>query len=448
MPDNTQQQIPPAPDVSSLPVSSSPVATPTWANATVSPDSLDLQQAASSQRQLLGNALQAQQQQLTNTQGQLDQAQAQLNSPLQTALQREADALQAQQPTSNRGGIMKRLLTGFFTGASDGMLHAAGLPTSQQQTQQHIANIATLSNAAALDSWRQAQTQAMQLVPWTSPNGDQVMIPQSEVAKLDASIYNRTQKPDLNDLIGRSVYSAIQRGVDPNTDPVVAQLLQIQRGMQKPPADTASTQKEQFMQGIQPMIAAGEFTPDMQTDVRKFVLGIQKSKAIAAAQKPALVAYLAGTNTPASAGTQAQFKIQLEDQNKQLPVLDTKQNNNLVYLSPAEINARNSMEPGRYIQSGQAAQAGKVGYAFDAGSGQVVFTNSAEAQQKNYQQFYPVTAAEVQKDRALVNQLNDVQINVSRYNKAAQDFATQGKPSDAKWIQAVIGQSGNSVIIK
>jgi len=246
------------------------------------------------------------------------------------------------------------------------------------------------------------------------PDGTPIQLTQAEAGKFDtgmARIQQQQQSPSLDDLIGRTIYSAIQAGRDPNQDSVVRQLLSIKQGMQKPPAtDTAGAQKAAFMQGLQPMISAGEYTPDMQTDVRKLVLGIQNSRAIPAASKPALISYLAADNTPASAGTQAAVKVNLDNTSKTLPVYDTLNKNSLAYLAPEAINQINSQQPGRFVQAGQVAGRGKTGYAYDPATNQTVLTNEGEALQKNYQVFRPVSEGMIRNDTHDTKILNDLAV--------------------------------------
>lgn len=341
------------------------------------------------------------------------QARAQQRNYLQSAIQNESDALQSMQPTSNRGGPIKRLLFSFLSGAGDAMRHDVGLPTTQQLQQQHVANLATLSNAAAMDDLRDAQAQQLQMVPRVLNDGSQVMIPAGHAATFDLAMQRQQQQqnqPSLNDLIGRTVHSAIHAGKDPNVDPVIAQLIQLQRGMGRPPADTAAAQKDAFMQGLQPAIAANEITPPMLTDVRQMVTGIQNSKAIPAAQKPALVSYLIANPTPASQGTQAQVKVNLDNTSKQLPFYDTQNKNSLVYLSPEQLNAGNQVSPGRYTQASQITAGAKTGYAFDPSTNQTVLTNPQEAQQRGFTAFRPVTEANIRNDTHDTKVLNDIAV--------------------------------------
>ena len=72
-----------------------------------------------------------------------------------------------------------------------------------------------------------------------------------------------------------------------------------------------------------------------------------------------------------------------------------KNGNSLSYLSPAEITARNGVEPGRYAQPGQASAGNKTGYAYDGRTGQTVLTNPVEAQQNGYSAFRPVSEANI-----------------------------------------------------
>src|SRR5947208_2848607 len=92
------------------------------------PATPDLENRLGPAQQQLGQALQDQQ-------GQLSSAQDQLQSPIQQQIQRESQAIASQQPTSDRGGRVKRLLYSFLQGAGDALAHDAGLP-SQRDIQQ------------------------------------------------------------------------------------------------------------------------------------------------------------------------------------------------------------------------------------------------------------------------------------------------------------------------
>lgn len=404
----------------------------------------DLENRASQNVDLTSHVLQATQQQNAALQTQLGQAQQQVNDPLNqvaSTLSNQYQNLQQQRATGIKG-----LLQNFIGGMGRSMMREAGLPTPEQQQQQVLSNLISVKNAQAMDAWRNVQTQNAQLVTRTMPSGDTIQLPQSEAGRFDAAQARgqlANQKPDLNDLIGRTVYNAVQQGRDPNQDPVVQQLLQLRNSTQKPPADTAATQKEAFMQGIQPAITANEITPSMMTDVRQLAVGIQNSRAIPAAQKPALISYLLANNTPASQGTQAAVKINLEDQNKPVAVLDTKQNNSLTFLSPSDINARNSVEPGRYIQTGQTAKAGAQVVGFNPDTNQREIRPATDASM--LQGAMPVTLTQLEKYNETQRQFNDVQMNVSRYvaaNNAYSQLPASTRAKDEAMLNTILDKSG------
>lgn len=371
----------------------------------------DLENRRAANVDMTSHFLQATQQQNLALQDQLGQAQQQVNDPLNRIAGHLADEYEQQQQ-ARATGVMG-MLRNFFGGMGAAMMHDSGLLSPEQKQGNILQQLMQVKNGQTIDTLRTAQAQQLQLVTRTLPDGTPIQLTQAEAGKFDTGMARgqlANQKPDLNDLIGRTVFNALKEGRDPNQDPIVQQLIQVQRGMQKPPADTAAAQKESFMQGIQPAILAKEITPAMITDVKQLVTGIQSSRAIPAQQKPALVSYLLANTTPASQGTQTTFKIQQEDQNKQVPFVDTKTGNSLVYLTPAELNARNGLEPGRYIQPGQSAAQGKTGYAYDPSSNQTVLTSSGEAQQKGYQAFRSVSEADIRKDTSDTRVLNDVAV--------------------------------------
>jgi hypothetical protein len=390
----------------------------------------DLESRRSQNVDVTGHLLHVTNQQNLALQGQVEQKQQQLQDPFQKIAGSLADRYQALQQEQRATGI-KRVLKNFFGGMGAAMLHDASLLSPEDQQANLLQQLVTVKNAQAIDGLRQVQAQNQQLVTREMPDGSQIQIPLEHVGTYDAAMARQqlvNQKPgDLNDQIGRSVYSAIQQGRDPNQDPTIKQLLEIQRGMQKPPADTSAQQKSDFMTGIQPMIQAGEFTPDMQTDARKLVAGIQRSRAIPAAQKPALISYLTASTTPASQGTQAQIKVSLDNTAKTLPVYDTQNKNSLVYLSPEAINAGNAAQPGRYTQAGQIRGGEKTGYAYDPKSNQTVLTNPEESAQNGYTAFRPVTEANIRNDTHDTTILNDVALKANNLIASAEAVNDSGQ---------------------
>ena len=358
-------------------------------------------------RQGLGQALQQQQSQLT-------QAQADLSSPIHQEIQRQSQQLQALQPTSNRGGPIKRLLFSFLSGAGDAMRHDVGLPTTQDLQQRYTQNLIGLSNAQSMEGLRNAQTQMLQLVPRSLPNGEVIQLPLAHVATFDAAMARQQAPPaNLNDQISRMVYADVAAGRDPNQNPQTQSLIQLQRSLQKPSPDTSATQANDYMALLSKAQTAGPMPQGALTDSRIMQNWLATNSVLNQQEKAQAISYLASKSTPGAAGAQAATKISLEDQNKPVPVLDTKQGNSLTYLSPADINARNAIENGRYIQPGSAAQSGKAGYAYDPQSRQTVLTSAGESQQKGYQAFRPVSEADIRKDTVDTRTLNDVASKVN-----------------------------------
>ena len=387
----------------------------------------DLEAQRSQNVDMTAHVLRAQQQQNLQLQGQIEQQQ-QLSDPftrIATHLADRYDELQQQ-----RASGIKGMLRNFFGGFGASMMHDAGLAPPEQQQANILQQMMLLKNAQALDGLRQAQAQNLQLVTREMPDGSQIQIPQGHAATFDASMARAqlgNQKPDLNDLIGRAVYSSLQQGRDPNSDPVVKQLLQVRNATQKPSPDTTAQQKADFMEGLQPAIAAGEISAGMLTDVRQLVTGIQKSTAIPAAQKPALVSYLLANTTPSSQGTQAAVKVTLDNQNKTVAVFDTQNKNSLVYLSPEAVNAGNAAQPGRYTQAGQIAGGGKTGYAFDPKTNQTVLTSAEEAAQNGYTAFRTVKESDIRNDTHDTRVLNDVALKSNNLIQAADAVNDSGQ---------------------
>jgi hypothetical protein len=87
---------------------------------------------------------------------------------------------QQNQAESQKGGRIKQLL-GNFIG------QMAGQPTPAQKAQNNLTNLMSVSNAQAMDTYRQAQTQSLQMVSRTLPDGTIVTMPADQAAKVDAA---------------------------------------------------------------------------------------------------------------------------------------------------------------------------------------------------------------------------------------------------------------------
>lgn len=79
--------------------------------------------------------------------------------PQQQAPLDPADAPPPQPPSPPRpqGGLIKQLLSNFFAGAGDAMMHHVGLPTPEEQAQQEYHNKLLAYNAQQIAGLRQAQ---------------------------------------------------------------------------------------------------------------------------------------------------------------------------------------------------------------------------------------------------------------------------------------------------
>ena len=71
-----------------------------------------------------------------------------------------------------------------------------------------------------------------------------------------------------------------------------------------------------------------------------------------------------------------------------------------------------------------------VGWAFDPKTKEKILTNQAEADEKGYTQFQKTTPADVEKDEGALRQMNDVQLNLSRYRQAVNALPNSGIPAE------------------
>lgn len=97
--------------------------------------------------------------------------------------------------------------------------------------------------------------------------------------------------------------------------------------------------------------------PEAMADIRKLAPLIQNSGALTPAEKSELQSHLTMKTSAASSGTQATIRLQGFLQGKEYPMLDTANQNSPVMLTPADINAANQREPGRYVPTGPSIPA-------------------------------------------------------------------------------------------
>lgn len=82
-------------------------------------------------------------------------------------------------------------------------------------------------------------------------------------------------------------------------------------------------------------------------------------------------------------------------------------------------------------------------YALDPQTHELVFTTRADAEAKGMQGIEEVKAGDIQKDRAALRQLNDVQMNLSRYTAAANtSLRTRPTTSDVVNMHSILNKSG------
>src|SRR6267142_3842699 len=112
----------------------------------------------------------------------IEAPQSELN--LQNASQ--AMTPQVQAPVGNKT-VLKSLLTNFFQGAGAAMMKHAGLETPEELQQRQFQNQITQQNAKSLSDLRDQQGAALQLQPYTLPDGTTLQIPAKSIADITRS---------------------------------------------------------------------------------------------------------------------------------------------------------------------------------------------------------------------------------------------------------------------
>jgi hypothetical protein len=289
-----------------------------------------------------------------------------------------------QQPPAS-GGLLKRMLTGFLSGAGAAMARDAGLATPDQQQQQRLQNISSISTAQSLDQYRAAQAQALQMVNVQLPNGDVVQMPANSAAKVYAAQSRpQTQTTDPKEMYGQRLAYLLRSGIDPSTDTQLQQIAQAQQDFTaKPPADTATAAKSAYMGIIGKMQAAGALNPDYLTSPQHLSAAIQ-----AAGKK--------GVLTPAEVQQATGFMA--------------------TYTTPAATAANVNVK----IDASQAQQGRELGYAFDPRTQQTVAATQAEANSNGLTAWRKVGENDIRQDTLLNNRLTDVTNKINRYNQTLQ----------------------------
>lgn len=121
----------------------------------------------------------------------------------------------------------------------------------------------------------------------------------------------------------------------------------------KPPgAPTAEGEKIKFQAIAAKLAAEGQVSGAQITDVRQMLKAVQSSKTLTPDEKNAATAYLAANTTPAATGTNTTVRVEGMGAIREMPVIDTKNGNSLIYLNANDINRANQQEPGRYVPTG------------------------------------------------------------------------------------------------
>ena len=285
------------------------------------------------------------------------------------------------------GGLLKRMLTGFLSGGGAAMMRDAGLQTPDQQQQTRLNNITSISNAQALDQFRQAQAQSLQMVNVQLPSGEVVQMPANSAAKVYASqVRAQTQQPstDPKEMYGRRLAYLLQNGIDPSTDTQLHQIAQAQQEFTaKPQADTAAAAKSDYMGLIGKMQASGALPPDYLTSPQHLSAAIQ-----AAGKK--------GILTPAEVQQGVGFMS--------------------TYTTPAATSANVNVK----IDAGLAQQGREIGYAFDPRTQETVPATQAEATARGLTAWRKVSENDFRQDTLISNRLTDVTNKVNRYDQTLQ----------------------------
>ncbi len=129
------------------------------------------------------------------------------------------------------------------------------------------------------------------------------------------------------------------------------------RNIQDNKPDKPEQAKAVFQATIARVSAENNLPAGALTDVAKLSQVIKASRTITPDEKNNALAYLAANTTPAATGTNTTVRIEGMANSRELAVIDTKRGNALQYISAAEINKANQLEPGRYAPAAPGMKA-------------------------------------------------------------------------------------------
>lgn len=118
-------------------------------------------------------------------------------------------------------------------------------------------------------------------------------------------------------------------------------------------------------------------------------------------------------------------KWQIENSEEGLRASEVAKNNAEAGKAPSEIR-RNNAEAAGAVANAAKKETGKVGYVEKA-DGTVWIANEGDAKAAGLP-FEEMKPGDINKDKQAMRQLNDVQLNTSRYTKAAQAYADPNAP--------------------
>jgi len=146
--------------------------------------------------------------------------------PLSQIQQSLAQQYQQQQRPPANGGRIKQLLSNFFSGAGDAMMHEAGLPTPYEQQQRTLSNMQAVSSAQANVQLHQAMAGMYGTEPIQLPDGSTINVQRKDIPKIQQGIMNYQGRTQSADTAANAHVLGVQlgQGIPVNTSPEMQQM--------------------------------------------------------------------------------------------------------------------------------------------------------------------------------------------------------------------------------
>ena len=144
----------------------------------------------------------------------------------------------------------------------------------------------------------------------------------------------RDTKTDIHEMYSEAVQDALKRGVKPAEDPKVQQLAQAIQDAGRPPAEKVPGRQDKAIALEQKRRMGQALTPEESAFIQAYEHDVKINK-----------------TDPQVA------RAEVFVQGKELPTIDTHNNNALVYVNPNDINKANRETPGRYVPAGAGGPA-------------------------------------------------------------------------------------------